>query len=68
VVTGGFSLNAEGKKLLMEHYNNYLEADIIRYSGRNRTRATILQLEAHRFAQTLLTGEPSEAELELVVP
>ncbi len=67
-VTGGYSLNAEGKKLLMEHYNAYLEDDPIRYSGRNRTRATILQLDAHRFAQTLLTGEPSEAELEVVVP
>ncbi len=65
-VTGGFSLNAEGKKLLMESYNAYLEDDVIRYSGRNRTRATILQLDAHRFAQTLLTGEPSEAELAVV--
>ncbi len=66
-VTGGYSLNAEGKKLLMEHYNRYLEDDVMRYKGRNRTRATILQLDAHRFAQTLLTGEASEAELDVVL-
>ncbi|MBK6929459.1 MAG: CRISPR-associated endonuclease Cas1 [Saprospirales bacterium] len=55
-ITGGFSLNKEGKVLLMEAYNEYLENDIIRYRGRNRTRATILLLEAHRVAQELLTG------------
>jgi len=66
-LTAGCSLNSEGKKLLMEHYNLYLEDETIRYSGRNRTRATILQLEAHRFAQTLLTGAVSDAELGVVV-
>lgn len=64
-VEGGVYLNPEGKKLLMEHYNEYLEGDIIRYRGRNRTRATILLLEAHRLAQELLTGQPSEEELEV---
>ncbi|MBN8679681.1 MAG: CRISPR-associated endonuclease Cas1 [Chitinophagales bacterium] len=54
-VTGGVSLNSEGKKLLMEHYNTYLEEDVIRYNGRNRTRATILQLDAHQFAQSLIS-------------
>lgn len=53
-ITGGFSLNAEGKKLLMEAYNEYLENDVIRYRGRNRTRATIHLLDAHRVAQELL--------------
>jgi CRISP-associated protein Cas1 len=60
---GGYSLNQEGKKLLMEQYNDYLEKDVIRYKNRNRTRATILLLEAHRFAQAVL-GQP-EADFEL---
>ena len=64
-ITGGYSLNIEGKKLLMEAYNAYLEADTLRYKGRNRTRATILLLEAHRFAQELLYCEASDSELEL---
>lgn len=64
-VTGGYSLNSEGKVLLMEAYNQYLEGDSVRYKGRNRTRAGILLLEAHRFAQELLYGEASDDEPEL---
>lgn len=66
-ITGGYSLNTEGKKLLMEAYNAYLEADTLRYKGRNRTRANILLLEAHRFAQELLYGEVSDSELEVEI-
>jgi CRISPR-associated protein Cas1 len=68
-ITGGFSLNAEGKKLLMEAYNEYLENDVIRYRGRNRTRATILLLDAHRVAQELLaensTDELPEPDIDI---
>jgi CRISP-associated protein Cas1 len=59
-VTGGVSLNPEGKKVLMEHYNNYLEDEVIRYKGRNRTRASILMLDAHAFAQQILGGSAEE--------
>jgi CRISP-associated protein Cas1 len=65
-ITGGFSLNQEGKKLLLEALNAYWEGDVIRYRGRNRTRATILLLDAHRFAQELLTGVASDDELDIV--
>lgn len=64
-ITGGFSLNAEGKQLLMEAYNRYLEEEVIRYRGRNRTRATILLLDAHRFAQELMGGGRSTDEVDL---
>lgn len=64
-ITGGFTLNAEGKKLLMEAYNEYLENDVIRYRGRNRTRATILLLEAHRFAQEILGKSSDETDLNI---
>jgi CRISPR-associated protein Cas1 len=60
VITGGYSLNTEGKKLLMEAYNEYLENDIIRYRGRNRSRATILLLDAHRLAQKLLSDSDGD--------
>lgn len=65
VVTGGISLNSEGKKLLMEHYNIYLEQDVIRYKGRNRTRANILLLDAHAFAQILLGGSGELEEMDI---
>ncbi len=64
-ITGGYTLNAEGKKLLMEHYNEYLENEVIRYRGRNRTRATILLLEAHRFAQELLGQDAEQADISI---
>ena len=65
--TGGFSLNVEGKKLLMESYNKYLEEDVIRYRGRNRSRATILLLDAHRFAQEILGKGADELELSVAL-
>ncbi len=64
-ITGGFTLNAEGKKLLMEAYNEYLENAPLRYRGRNRTRATILLLDAHRFAQELLGKNADETDLNI---
>lgn len=64
-ITGGCTMNPEGKKLLMESYNEYLENDPIRYKGRNRTRATILLLDAHRFAQELLGKNAGETELDI---
>ena len=64
---GGCSLNTEGKKLLMEHYNIYLEDDTIRYKNRNRTRASVLLLDAHRLAQEILgkTAEEPFEELQI---
>lgn len=64
-IAGGFTLNAEGKRLLMEAYNEYLENDALRYRGRNRTRATILQLDAHRLAQEMLGKNADEADLDI---
>lgn len=64
-INGGFSLNGEGKRLLMEAYNEYLESHPIRHKGRNRTRATIILLEAHHFAQELLGKNSEEAGLEI---
>ncbi len=62
-ITGGVGLSAEGKKTLMHHYNEYLENEIIRYKGRNRTRASILLLDAHSFAQNLLIQESGLNEI-----
>ncbi|MFK7934864.1 MAG: CRISPR-associated endonuclease Cas1 [Saprospiraceae bacterium] len=55
-ITNGFRLNNTGKVLLMEAFNKYLEEDRIRYKGKNQTRANIMQLEAHQFAQELLNN------------
>jgi CRISPR-associated protein Cas1 len=64
-ISGGFSLNAEGKKLLMEAYNEYLENDVIRYQNRNRTRATILLLNAYRLAQEILGKHTEDTDINI---
>ena len=53
-ITNGKRLNKEGKVLLIEALNKHLEEDRIRYKGKNQTRATILQMEAHQFANSLI--------------
>jgi|SRR5690554_1700635 len=52
--TGGFSLNEEGKAFFVAPYLEYLDSEKIRYKGRLQTRLNAVQLEAHRFANTLI--------------
>jgi CRISP-associated protein Cas1 len=54
VATGGLSLNAEGKILLVTAFNEFLDADPIRYRGRNLVRSHCIQLDAHQFANELI--------------
>lgn len=53
-ITNGYSLNAEGKKLLAEYFVDYLDNQTVRYNGRNLTRMHGMQLDAHQFANTLI--------------
>lgn len=54
-ITNGYSLNDEGKKLLVVSFNRYFEEDTHRYRGRNQTRANALQMDAHYFANQLIS-------------
>lgn len=53
-IANGVSLNKEGKQLLIEKLNQFLEVDKIRYRGRNQTRGNAMQQDAHRFANQLI--------------
>ncbi len=53
-IANGQRLNKEGKVLLIEHFNKYMEEDKVRYNNRNQTRANIIQFDAHRFANELI--------------
>lgn len=53
-ITNGFSLNNEGKVLLVEAFNRYTEQEAIRYKGRNQARMNALQMDAHEFANSLI--------------
>lgn len=50
----GFSLNAEGKALLVNAFNEFMDNDPIRYRGRNLVRSHCMQLDAHQFANELI--------------
>ena len=52
----GVSLNADGKALLVNAYNNFMDGDPIRYKGRNLTRSHCIQLDAHQFANALIAS------------
>ena len=49
----GITLNTEGKKVLLEKYNQFLD-EAIRYSGRNIKRRDIVQFDLHKFAKELM--------------
>jgi CRISPR-associated protein Cas1 len=53
-LANGVSLNAEGKPLLVTAFNTFMDDSPIRHNGRNLSRSHIIQLEAHRFANSLI--------------
>lgn len=54
LITNGYSLNKEGKVLLMENFTKYMDEETIRYKGRNQTRSNSIQFDAHNFANSLI--------------
>ncbi len=63
-ITNGFSLNKEGKILLMESFNGFMEEDKILYKGKKQVRNNIIQLEAHSFAMKLIKKKIKPEEIE----
>ena len=55
-VKGGFTLNKDGKAVLIEDLNKTLD-DSIRYKGRNIQKRNIIQFECHSIANGLIKGE-----------
>ena len=53
-ITNGYTLNAEGKNILMQSLMFFLDEDKIRYNGRNQTRTNAMQMDAHQFANQLI--------------
>lgn len=53
-ITNGYSLNTEGKNLLVQHFFKFFDEDKIRHKGRNQSRSNAMQLDAHYFANQLI--------------
>jgi len=49
----GFTLNKEGKAMLVDAFSKFLD-ESVRYSGRNIKRGDIIQFECHRIANSLI--------------
>ncbi len=63
-ITNGFSLNKEGKELLVDSFNKYFDTDTIRYRGRNQTRSNTIQMDAHAFANSLIKTDYNKSDYE----
>ncbi|MDR0676207.1 MAG: CRISPR-associated endonuclease Cas1 [Elusimicrobiota bacterium] len=58
-IFGGISLNKEGKKLLMEHFNKNFD-ETIRYNGRNIKVRDSIQFECHKIANDMIKNDLKE--------
>ena len=61
-ITGGYSLNKNGKELLINAYNHFMDEETIRYKGRNQTRNNSIQLDAHTYANSLIKKDNKDLE------
>jgi CRISPR-associated protein Cas1 len=53
-IKNGYTLNDEGKKLLVPEFMKYFEEDKILHKNKHQSRANILQSDAHHFANSLI--------------
>jgi len=63
-IPGGYTLNDEGKKLLIPAVNDFFE-ESIRYRGRNIQRKHVVQFECHRLANDWI-GRDDEPDVNVV--
>ena len=55
-VKGGFTLNKDGKAILIEALNRALD-ETVRYRGRNIQKRNVIQFECHTIANSLIKGD-----------
>ncbi len=61
-ITNGYSLNKEGKELLVQAFNNFFDVETIRYKGRNQTRSNAILADARSYANSLIKKESVSGE------
>ena len=52
-IPDGFTLNKEGKRLLFDEYNKYLE-EVVHYGNKNMSLSNTVQAFCHKFANSLI--------------
>lgn len=61
-LTNGVTLNKEGKALLVTAFNEFMDGQPIRHGGRNMSRSTAIQYDAHSFGNTLIDKKISDPQ------
>ncbi len=62
-ILNGFTLNKNGKVVLFENFNTYID-ESIRYRGRNIKRDNIIQFDCHQIANKLIKDKKLKAEIK----
>lgn len=61
-IPNGFTLNKEGKRVLISAFNEFLD-ESVRYRGRNIKRCNIIQFDCHKFGNELIKNhEPANGK------
>ncbi len=60
----GYSLNKEGKALLINTFTSVLDEDTVKYKSKNYTNSHFMQLKAFEFAGRLIDRKIKEEEFE----
>jgi CRISPR-associated protein Cas1 len=63
-IVNGFSLNKDGKILLMQSFTKFFDEDKVIYRGKNHTRSNVMLFDAHIFANELIDKKLDIKELE----
>ncbi|HEY9188461.1 MAG TPA: CRISPR-associated endonuclease Cas1 [Ignavibacteria bacterium] len=63
-IVNGYSLNKEGKNLLMQSFVDFFDEVKIRYKNKNQTRSNIIQYDAHTFANELINKTFKDEDIE----
>ncbi len=63
-VKNGYSLNKEGKELLVDAYNRFMDIETIRYKGRNQTRNNAILFDARTYANSLIKNKISDEKTD----
>ncbi len=64
-INNGFSLNKEGKVLLIDAYNKFMDNETIRYKGKNQVRNNIILYDARRYANSLIENAGGETTKDI---
>ncbi len=66
-IRNGYSLNKEGKEILVNAFNNFFDVDIVRHKGRNQTRSNAILSDARRYANSLIKNNEKLSDNNITI-